>query len=235
MNISRFARAVVLPLLVAAGVAHAAPLTPEQTVDLYIGALVNGDVSKAREFNDAVRASYSGKDALDIDVLSKMGDSMRKDMAEGMLAPMPPKASAALRPSVESMAAAYQRAVNRSECKATGSSQRPNSAVEGHTVATVEFSCRVPDAGPGGKALEAKLGPNRRLKNDAARVAAFQAVFSGIAQVLDDAPVTRPVTGKIDVYSLEAGGWTTGSPQDVLTPVLDTLSDSMPHGASSDK
>ncbi|MBN3784811.1 hypothetical protein G3O06_46005 [Burkholderia sp. Ac-20345] len=211
MNISRSARAVVLPLLVAAGAAHAAPLTPEQTVDLYIGALVNGDVSKAREFNDAVRASYSGKDALDVDVLSTMGESMRKDMAEGMLAPMPPKASAALRPKVESMAAAYQRAVNRSECKATGSSQRPNSA------------------------LEAKLGPNRRLKNDAARVATFKAVFSGIAQVLDDAPVTRPVTGKIDVYSLEAGGWTTGSPQDVLTPVLDTLSDSMPHGSSSDK
>jgi CO/xanthine dehydrogenase Mo-binding subunit len=61
------------------------------------------------------------------------------------------------------------------------------------TIATVEFACRVPDAGPGGKALEAKLGPNRRLKNEAARIAAFKTVFSGIAQVLDDAPVTRPV------------------------------------------
>ncbi|MEK2600599.1 hypothetical protein [Burkholderia arboris] len=235
MSISRSARAVVLPLLVAAGAAHAAPLTPEQTVDLYIGALVNGDVSKAREFNDAVRTSYSGKDALDIDVLSNMGESMRKDMADGMLASMPPKASAALRPSVESMAAAYQRALNRSECKTTGSSLRPNSAIEGETIATVEFACRVPDAGPGGKALEAKLGPNRRLKNEAARIAAFKTVFSGIAQVLDDAPVTRPVTGKIDVYSLKDGGWTTGSPQDVLTPVLDTLSDAMPQGSSSDK
>ncbi|MCA8062541.1 hypothetical protein [Burkholderia sp. AU38729] len=233
MNISRSARAVVLPLLVAAGAAHAAPLTPEQTVGLYIGAFVNGDVSKAREFNDAVRASYGGKDALNVDVLSKMGDSMRKEMAEDLLVPMPAKASAALRPSVESMAAAYQRAINRSECKATGSSQRPNSAIEGKTIATVEFACRVPDVGPGAKALEAKLG-NGRLKNDAARIVAFNAIFSGMAKVLDAAPVTYPVTGKIDIYSL-GGGWTTGSPQDVLTPVLDALSEAMPHGSSSDK
>lgn len=120
MNISRSARAVVMPLLVVAGAAHAAPITPEQTVDLYIGAFVNGDVSKAREFNDAVRTSYGGKDALNVDVLSKMGDSMRKDMADGMLEPMPPKVSAALRPSVEGAVAAYLRALNRSECKATG-------------------------------------------------------------------------------------------------------------------
>ncbi|MPV67919.1 hypothetical protein GD429_19210 [Burkholderia sp. BE17] len=242
MNISRsaragaripFARAAVLSLLVAAGAVHAAPLTPERTVDLYIGAFVNGDASKAREFNDAVRPSYDGKDALNVGVLSTLGESMRKDMADGMLAPMPPKVSAALRPSVESMAAAYQRALNRSECKATGSSRQPNSAIEGQTVATVEFACRVPDAGPGGKALQAKLG-NGRLKNDAARIAAFKAIFSGMAQVLDAAPVTRPVAGKIDLYSLD-GGWATGSPQDVLSPVLDALSDSMPHGSSSDK
>ncbi|MBR8211853.1 hypothetical protein [Burkholderia cenocepacia] len=233
MSISRSARSVVLPLLVAACAAHAAPLTPEQTVDLYIGALVNGDVSKAREFNDAVRASYGGKDALDVGVLSKMGESMRKDMAEDLLAPMPPKASAALRPSVESMSAAYQRAINRSECKATGSSLRPNAYVEGETIATVEFACRVPDAEPGGKALQAKLG-NGRLKNDAARIAVFKAIFSGMAQVLDAAPVTRPVTGKIDVYGL-GDGWTTGSPQGVLMPVLDALSDAMPQGSSSNK
>ncbi|CAB3967255.1 MULTISPECIES: hypothetical protein [Burkholderia] len=234
MNISRSARAVVLPLLVAAGAVHAAPLTPEQTVDLYIGAFVNGDVSKAREFNDAVRASYGGKDALNVDVLSKMGDSMRKDMADGMLEPMPPKVSAALRPSVEGAVAAYLRALNRSECKATGSSQQPNSAREGETIATVEFACRVPDARPGGEALAEKLGDGRRLKNDAARIVAFQKIFSGMAKVLDAAPVTYPVTGKIDVYSLD-GGWTTGSPQDVLTPVLDALSEAMPHGSSSDK
>ncbi|WP_201752322.1 hypothetical protein [Burkholderia pyrrocinia] len=46
--------------------------------------------------------------------------------------------------------------------------------------------------------------------------------------------MTRPVTGKIDLYSLN-GDWMTGSPQDVLTPVLATLSDSMPHKASRDK
>ncbi|NIE58980.1 MULTISPECIES: hypothetical protein [unclassified Burkholderia] len=235
MNISRSARAVVLPLLVAAGAAHAAPLTPEQTVDLYIGAFVNGDVSKAREFNDAVRASYSGKDALNLDVLSKMGQSMRQDMADGMLEPMPPKVSAALRPSVEGAVAAYLRALNRSECKATGSSQRPNSAVEGKTIATVEFGCRVPDARPGGEALAEKLGDGRRLKNDAARILAFQKIYSGMAQVLDAAPVAYPVTGKIDLYSLDRGGWTTGRPQDVLTPVLDALSEAMPHGSSSDK
>ncbi|WP_241294003.1 hypothetical protein [Burkholderia stabilis] len=228
-----FVRAALLPLLIATSVAQAAPLTPEQTVDLYIGAFVNGDVSKARAFNDAVRPGYDGKDALDVDVLSSLGESMRKEMAEGLLAPMPPKVSAALRPSAESMAAAYQRALQRSACKTTGASQRPNSAIEGQTVATVEFACRVPDAGPGAKALQVKLG-NGRLKNDAARIAAFKAIFSGMAQVLDAAPVTHPVTGKIDVYSLD-GGWTTGSPQDVLTPVLDALSYAMPSGSPSDK
>ncbi|RQR39377.1 hypothetical protein DIE23_02160 [Burkholderia sp. Bp9143] len=233
MNISRSARVAALSLLAAAGAAYAAPLTPEQTVDLYIGAFVNGDVSKAREFSDAVRPSYAGKDALDVDVLSTLRESMRADMAEGMLAPMPPKFSIALRPAVESMAAAYQRALDRSECKTTGSSRQPNSAIEGQTIATVEFTCRVADAGPGGKALQAKLG-NGRLTNDAARIAAFKAVFSGMAQVLDAAPVTRPVTGKIDLYSLD-GGWATGSPQDVLTPVLDALSDSMPHRSSRGK
>ncbi|NIF45342.1 hypothetical protein F3J14_31720 [Burkholderia sp. Tr-862] len=233
MNISRSMRIAALPLLIAAGAAHAAPLTAEQTVDLYIGAFVNGDVSKARAFNDAVRPSYDGKDALDVGVLSTLGESMSKDMADGMLAPMPPKMSAALRPSVESMAAAYQRALNRSACKATGSSQRPNSSIEGHTIATVEFACRVADPGPGGKALQAKLG-NGRLNNDAARIAAFKAIFSGMAQVLDEAPVTHAVTGKIDLYSLD-GGWATGSPQDVLTPVLDALSDAMPDGSPSGK
>ncbi|CAB3761330.1 hypothetical protein GQ57_13590 [Burkholderia sp. MSh2] len=234
MSISRSARAAVLSLLAAAGVAHAAPLTPEQTVDLYIGAFVNGDMSKARAFNDAVRASYGGKDALDVDVLSKLGESLRKNLASGVLASMPPKVGAALRPSAETMAAAYQRAINRSACEATGASQRPNPAVAGATVATVEFACRVANAGPGGKALEARLGPDRRLKNDAARIAAFKAVLTGLAQVLDDAPVTLPVTGKIDVYSLD-GGWTTGSPEDVLMPVIDALRDSMPDGAPADR
>jgi len=77
--------------------------------------------------------------------------------------------------------------------------------------------------------------------NAAIRAASFfrrplpgKAIFSGMAQVLDAAPVTRPVTGKIDLYSLD-GGWATGSPRDVLSPVLDALFDSVPLGSSSDK
>ena len=168
-----------------------APLTPEQTVDLYIGAFVNGDVSKAREFNDAVRASYGSKDALNVDVLSKMGDSMRKDMADGMLEPMPPKVSAALRPSVEGPSLRIcVRSIARSARQPGRRSNRTRLArARRSRRSSLRAASRM--QGPA-EALAEKLGDGRRLKNDAARIVAFQKIFSGMAKVLDAAPVTYP-------------------------------------------
>lgn len=218
----RTARAVVLSALVAAGSAHAAVLTPEQTTDLYLGAFVNGDVAKAAQFNDAMRTRFEGKDALDVAAVSKLGDTMHERLVSGLLSRMPPKSRAALRGPVSASITSYQQVLARSECKATGSTQKPNEYVAGESIATVDFSCRVVDVEPGVKALKEKLG-NPRLKTDKARTAFLAAFLSGVAKVYDEAPMGRAVTGQLDLYGTNEKGWLTGSPGDVLSPLVDAL------------
>jgi hypothetical protein len=220
----RATRAAALSVLVAAGTAHAAVLTPEQTTDLYLGAFVNGDVAKAVQFNDAMRTRFDGKDALDVAAVSKLGDTMRERLVTDLLSSMPPKSRAALRGPIGAAITSYQQGLARSECKATGSTQKPNEYVEDQSIATVDFSCRVVDIEPGVKALKEKLG-NPRLKTNKALTAFITAYFSGIAKVYDDAPMGRTVTGQLDLYGKDERGWITGSPGDVLSPLVDALLD----------
>lgn len=220
----RATRVAVLSVLVAAGAAHAAVLTPEQTTDLYLGTFVNGDVAKAAQFNDAMRTRFDGKDALDVAAVSKLGESMHERLVTGLLARMPPKSRSALRGPVSASITSYQQGLARSECKATGSTQKPNEYVEGQSIATVDFSCRVVDVEPGVNALKEKLG-NPRLKTNKALAAFITAYFTGIAKVYDDAPMSRTVTGQLDLYGTNETGWLTGSPGDVLSPLVDALLD----------
>lgn len=218
------ARAAVLSALVVAGAAHAAVLTPEQTTDLYLDTFVNGDVAKAVQFNDAMRTRFKGKDALDVAAIPKLGDTMRDNMIAALLSKMPARSRAALRAPVSASITSYQHVLARSECKATGSTQKPNEYVEGESIATVDFSCRVVDVGPGVKALKEKLG-NPRLKTDKARTAFLAEFFSGMAHVYDEAPMGHTVTGQVDLYGTNEKGWLTGSPGDVLSPLVDALLD----------
>ncbi|WP_063899976.1 hypothetical protein [Burkholderia stagnalis] len=223
----RAACAAVLSSLVLTGAVHAAPLTPEQTVDLYLGMFVNGDASKAVQYNDAVRARYDGKDSLDTDAIAHLGDAMHKEMADGMLSRMPPKTRPALRVPVDAMVGAYLRALHRTQCKSTGSTQAPNEYIEGESIATVSFECQVADVEPGAKALQAKMG-NPRPKGDKAWIAAFTTMFSGMARVFDEAPPSRTVSSKFDVYGSSGEGWINGRPGEVLSPVVDALVDAIP-------
>lgn len=218
----RATRAAMLTAFMAAGAAHAAVLTPEQTTDLYLGAFVNGDVAKAVQFNDAARTRFDGKDALDVAALSKLGDETHERLVTGLLSRMPPKSRDALRGPIGAAITSYQQGLARSECKATRSTQKPNEYVEDQSIATVDFSCRVVDIEPGVKALKEKLG-NPRLKTNKALTAFITAYFSGIAKVYDEAPMGRTVTGQIDLYGKDERGWLTGSPGDVLPPLVDAL------------
>ncbi|KML47006.1 hypothetical protein VL15_33990 [Burkholderia cepacia] len=218
---------VVSALVVAAGAVHAAPLTPEQTVDLYLGMFVNGDASKAAQYNDAVRSQYDGKDPIDTDAIAHLGDGMKKEMADGMLSRMPPKTRAALRAPVDAMVTSYLRALQRTQCKSTGSTQAPNEYIEGQQIATVAFECRVADVEPGAKALQAQLG-GRKPKGDKAMIATFTAIYSGMTRIFDDAPMNRTVSSKFDVYGTNGKGWFNGRPGEVLSPVIDALVDPIP-------
>ncbi|MBN3836157.1 hypothetical protein [Burkholderia sp. Ac-20344] len=202
--------------------AQAAVLTPEQTTDLYLGAFINGDASKAVQFNDATRTRFEGKDALDVAAIPKLADTLRDNIVAAFMAKVPAKVRATVRGPVTAAVASYQHALARSECKATGSTRKPNESVEGESIATVEFACRVADVEPGMKALREKLG-NPRLKNDNARAAFLVAFFNGTVPVFDNAPTSRTMTGRIDLYGTDDKGWITGSPGGVLPPVVNAL------------
>ncbi|KAF1034940.1 hypothetical protein BLA6993_05916 [Burkholderia lata] len=200
--------------------AHAASLTPEQTVDVYLGAIVNNDAAKVEQFNAAVRATAEPKDAENMVLPANMYGEMREQMLGQMLASMPDSGRKALAPSLDSMLVAYTGALQRSQCKATGVKRAPRAGGKGQELATVDFECKVADVTPpGDEAMKA----GKDAKTDQQRFAAAKTMFTGVARAFNDAPVSRRITGQVEMVGSDSKGWTTDSPESLLKPVVDAL------------
>ncbi|MGS0895201.1 hypothetical protein ACVBGC_22120 [Burkholderia stagnalis] len=200
--------------------AQAASLTPEQTVDVYLGAIVNNDAAKVKQFNAAVRATADPKDAENMLLPANMYGEMREQMLGQMLAPMSESAREALAPSLDAMLTAYVGAMQRSQCKATGAKRAPRAGGKGLERATVSFECKVPDVTPPG---DEATKMHADAENDEQRLAAAKTMFTGIARAFNDAPLSRRVAAQVEMVGSDRKGWTTDSPESLLKPVVDAL------------
>ncbi|WP_157776358.1 hypothetical protein [Burkholderia stabilis] len=201
--------------------AHAASLTPEQTVDVYLGAIVNNDAAKVEQFNATVRATADPKDAENMLLPANMYGEMREQMLGQMLAVMSESGREALAPSLDAMVTAYVGALQRAQCKATGAKRTPSEGGKGQELATVSFECKVPDVTPpGDEAMKMRAD----AKTDKQRFAAAKTMLAGVARAFNDAPVSRRVTAQVEMVGSDSKGWTTDSPESLLKPVVDALS-----------
>ncbi|WP_241331836.1 hypothetical protein [Burkholderia cenocepacia] len=206
--------------------AQAAVLTPEQTTDLYLGAFVNGDVSKAELFNEATRTHFDGKGVLDVAAVAKFADKVSEVIVASILNKVPATVRTTVSEPATAAIESFQHALARSECKATGSTRKPNESVEGESIATVEFACRVVEAEPGLRALQEKI-EEPRSEDDNARAAYLATFLKGLVPVFDHAPTSRPMTGRIDLHGADGKGWIADSPAQVLRPVVNALMSQM--------
>ncbi|MCA8353901.1 hypothetical protein [Burkholderia cepacia] len=201
--------------------AQAAPLTPEQTVDIYLGAIVNNDAAKVEQFNDSVRASADPKDARNMLLPADMYGDMREQMLGQVMAMLSESGREALAPSLDSMVVAYTGALRRSQCNATGVKRTPGAGGNGQDRVTVSFECKVADVTPpGDEAMKARAS----AKTDPQRFAAAKTIYTGLARAFNDAPVSRRITGQVEMVGSDSKGWTTDSPESLLKPVVDALS-----------
>ncbi|WP_322083759.1 hypothetical protein [Burkholderia sp. BCC1972] len=202
--------------------AQAAVLTPEQTTDLYLGAFVNGDVSKAEQFNEATRTHFDGKGVLDVAAVAKLADKVSEAIVASILNKVPATVRATVSGPATAAIESFQHALARSECKATGSTRKPNESVEGESIATVEFACRVAEVEPGLRALQEKID-EPRSEDDNARAAYLATFLKGLVPVFDHASTSRPMTGRIDLHGTDGKGWIMDAPAQVLRPVANAL------------
>lgn len=206
--------------------AQAAMLTPEQTTDLYLGAFVNGDASKAEQFNDATRTHFDGEGVLDVAAVAKLADKVSGTIVASILNKVPATVRTTVNGPVTAAIGSFQHALARSECKATGSTRKPNESVKGESIATVEFACRVAEVEPGLRALRETVD-EPRSEDDNARAAYLAVFLNGVVPVFDHAPTSRPITGRIDLHGTDDKGWIADSPAQVLRPVVNALMSQM--------
>ncbi|AYQ37273.1 hypothetical protein BLA9940_05114 [Burkholderia aenigmatica] len=202
-------------------VAQAASLTPEQTLDIYLGAIVNNDAAKVEQFNATVRASADPKEAENMLLPADMYGEMREQMLGQVMSAMSDDGREALAPSLDSMLVAYTGALRRSQCKATGAKRTPRAGGKGQELATVSFECKVPDVTPPSDAV---MTAGKDAKTDQQRFAAARTAFIGVARAFNDARVSRRITGQVEMVGSDRKGWTTDSPESLLKPVVDALS-----------
>lgn len=201
--------------------AQAAPLTPEQTVDVYLGAIVNNDAAKVEQFKDSVRETADSKEAGNRLLSADMYGDMREQMLGQVMASMSESGREVLAPSLDSMLVAYTGALRRSQCNATGVKRTPPAGGKGQERATVSFECKVADVTPPG---DAAMKARANAKTDQQRVAAVKTMFTDVARAFNDAPVSRRITGQVEMVGSDSKGWTTDSPESLLKPVVDALS-----------
>ncbi|HEM7893101.1 MULTISPECIES: hypothetical protein [Burkholderia] len=201
--------------------AQAAALTPEQTVDVYLGAIVNNDAAKVEQFNDTVRETADPKEARNMLLPADMYGDMREQMLGQTLALMSESAREALAPSLDSMLVAYTGALRRSQCNVTGVKRTPGAGGKGQERATVSFECKVADVTPPG---DAATKARADAKTDQQRFAAVRTTFTDVARAFNDAPVSRRIKGQVEMVGSDSKGWTTDSPESLLKPVVDALS-----------
>jgi hypothetical protein len=187
---------------------------PEQIVELYLAAFVNADVEKAAQLNDILRPAFSGQDALDISAIKNMSDEVADRITTSSLQKFPENKRAAMKEPFTRMNKAVLAAVNRSQCKATSTAMRKNEYVADRRIATVSFECKIADTASGFAALTKPAKGSQPTP----------ALVDAITKVFNDAPLTRRMTGKMDLYEDKSGGksslWVTGSPGEAYGEVL---------------
>ncbi len=204
---------------VAPATAQADNLTPEQVTDLYIGAVVNDDAAKVAQLNGYLKlAAADGKPAADLEAIRKVDATTSATIAGQLKQALPDQLRGKVEPVLDAFAKSLSGAVLRSQCKANSSAVAPDDAAPGRFVATVQYSCAVPDAADGLAKAQAQVG---EVTMDKASPALFTHVFGDSSKALDAAPLTKQVSGQL---TLSAGSdkkdWVAQNPESVFRTVM---------------
>ncbi|MGO4440479.1 hypothetical protein [Rhizobium sp. RAF56] len=204
-----------MPLSFAA--ATGTTLTREKTAELYISIFVNADASGASALNEAHRA-YHGEDELNVDAVPTLNETAAQAYAIYLLKAVPPARQEDMKAPFEKFSKAVFDDLQRTQCRATGSSQALNEYVKGSLVASVDYECSVVDVSKRLAALKEKYGktPEEAMTSPA--------LVTEMAEAFADETATRPFRGKIRLHS-RAGSecWLTSSPDEARSDVLGAL------------
>jgi hypothetical protein len=196
-----------------------ASLTPQQVTDLYIGALVNNDAAKIATLTAYLKPiSADGKPVAELDAIRKADDAAGPTIAAQLKQALPPQLQGKVEPVLDEFANSLNGAVLRTQCKASASSVAPDEANAGRFLATVQYSCAVPDAADGLAKAQTQVGETTM---DKASPALFTQVFQDSSKALNAAPLTKQVSGQL---VLSAGAdqkdWVAQGPETLFRTVI---------------
>lgn len=195
-----------MPLLAAA--AAPAPLTPEQTFDLYARVMLEDDAAAARTLNDALRPAFDGQDSLEFNKGAFAGALAAP--LQGLLA-----AAGSDNARIEAMPAVVAANLGKTRCRAQGSTLRDNDAVDGAKVATVDFTCQVTALDGLRPLFDASVADNTP--------AGLKRFTDAYVAALSTGP-RREVHGSVDLYpAKENGYWYSGNLDALVAPVVEAL------------
>ncbi len=195
-----------MPLLATA--AAPAPLTPEQTFDLYARVMLEDDAAAARTLNDALRPAYDGQDPIDFN---------KGAFATALASPLQGLLTAAGTDDarIKAMPAVVAANLARSGCRAQRSTLRDNDAVDGAKIATVDFSCQVTALDGLRPLFDASVADNTP--------AGLKRFTDAYVAALSSGP-RREVLGTVDLYPAKDNGyWYSGNLDALVAPVVDAL------------
>ncbi|AWH31963.1 MULTISPECIES: hypothetical protein [Stenotrophomonas] len=192
------------PLL--AGAAPAA-LTPEQTFDLYARALLEDDTAATARLNEALKPAFNGEDAL-----SPPAGALAKALAEPWQVVL---AGAGAKADPAAAEAMYAKALQGSQCRATGSQVEDNEYVDDQKIATVQFRCQAVDL----SGVRPLFAESLAEGTPATRIRFTQAY----TQALQSGP-RQPITGSLKLYTAKDGAfWYSANFDDLIGPVVGAL------------
>lgn len=195
-----------MPLLATA--AAPAPLTPEQTFDLYARVMLEDDAAAARTLNDALRPAYDGQDPIDFN---------KGAFATALASPLQGLLTAAGTDDarIKAMPAVVAANLGKTHCRAQRSTLRDNDAVDGAKIATVDFSCQVTALDGLRPLFDASVANNTP--------AGLKRFTDAYVAALSSGP-RREVLGTVDLYPAKDNGyWYSGNLDALVAPVVDAL------------
>jgi len=195
-----------MPLLATA--AAPAPLTPEQTFDLYARVMLEDDAAAARTLNDALRPAYDGQDPIDFN---------KGAFATALASPLQGLLTAAGTDDarIKAMPAVVAANLGKTHCRAQRSTLRDNDAVDGAKIATVDFSCQVTALDGLRPLFDASVANNTP--------AGLKRFTDAYVAALSSGP-RREVRGTVDLYPAKDNGyWYSGNLDALVAPVVDAL------------
>jgi hypothetical protein len=208
-----------------AAVAGAAPavaetsLTPEQVTDLYIGATINDDAAKVARLNAYLKPiSADGKPVSELDAIRKVDATTGATIAGQLKQALPEQLKGKVEPVLDQFARSLSSAVLRSRCKADSSAVAPDDSAPGRVLATVQYSCAVPDAADGLAKAQTQVGETTM---DKASPTLFTQVFGDSSKALDSAPLAKQIQGQLILSaSADKTDWVAQHPESVFRTVM---------------